>query len=117
MNPKEISPETSPRMNRIKVVSRIFRVLIGILVVMTTLITALFFLASVKYALSYALGSGQPMLNTLHIAFSSHQTYTSPFDVPLPVFLIGALQLGLGGWCLILLNRRLGHKTHQTKPS
>jgi hypothetical protein len=105
MKPKEISPETSPRMNRIKVVSRIFRVLIGILVVMMTFMSALFFLASVKYALSYALGSGQPMLNTLHIAFSSHQTYTSPFNVPLPVFLIGALQLVLGGWGLILLNR------------
>jgi hypothetical protein len=76
-------------------------VLIGILVVMMTLMSALFFLASVKYAL----GSGQPMLNNLHIAFSSHQTYTSPFNVPLPVFLIGALQLGLGGWGVILLNR------------
>lgn len=101
MNANEISPKINPRMNRIRIVSRLFRVLVGILVVMWGLMSALFVLSSVKYALS----GGQPMPATLHIAFSLHQAYTSPFHVPLPIFLIGAVQLCLGGFGLILLSR------------
>ena len=100
MNTNEISPKAGSRLNRIKIISRIFRVLIGILVVLMMLMSALFFLASVKL-----LVSGPPMVDTLHISFSPHQAYTSPFNVPLPVLLIGAVQLGLGGCGLILLNR------------
>ncbi|MGA2280617.1 MAG: DUF2975 domain-containing protein [Verrucomicrobiota bacterium] len=83
--------------------SRIFRVLIGILVVMWVLLSALFVLVSVKDAM----GGGQPMSGTMqfHISLSPHQTYISPFDVPLPVLLFGAVQLCLVGFGLILLNR------------
>jgi len=101
MNANEIAPKINPRMNRIRIVSRIFRVLIGVLVVMWVLMSALFALASVKYALS----GGEPMPATLHIAFSPHQAFTSPFHMTLPVFLIGAAQLCLGGFGLILLSR------------
>jgi Protein of unknown function (DUF2975) len=101
MNVNEISPKNDPRLKRIKIVSRIFRVLIGILAMTWMLLSGLFVLASIKYAM----GAGQPMLANLHISFSPHQIYTSPFHVPLPVFLIGAVQLSMGGFGLILLNR------------
>ncbi len=101
MNAKEISPKNNPRLKRIKIISRIFRVLIGTLSMTWMLLSALFVLASIKYAM----GGGQPMLANFHITFSPHQTYTSPFQVPLPVFLIGAVQLSMGGFGLILLNR------------
>ena len=105
MNANEIFPKAGSRLNRIKIVSRIFRVLIGVIVVMMMLMSAVFFLASVIYLLRYVLGVHQPMPDTLHISFSPHQAYTSPFAIPLSVFLVGALQLCLGGFGLILLNR------------
>jgi len=103
MNASEITSKNNPRLKRIKIVSRIFRVLIGILAMTWMLLSALFVLASIKYAL----GSGQPIPGTIqfHISFSPHQIYASPFNVPLPVFLIGAVQLSMGGFGLILLNR------------
>ena len=101
MNANKISPKNNPRLKRIKIISRIFRVLIGILSMTWMLLSALFVMASIKYVQ----GTGQPMLANLHITFSPHQSYTSPFSVPQPVFLIGAIQLCMGGFGLILLNR------------
>lgn len=102
MNANASSPQTGRRMTRIKVVSRMFRVLIVILVVMMTLVSALFGLASLKWLLD----GGQSMLGmSFHISFSPHQAYTLPFHIPLLVFLVGAVQLCLGGFGLILLNR------------
>jgi len=87
------------RFNRIKLVSRIFRALICGLVVIMSLMTVLFLLMAVKTVM------GGDVPHSLHISFSPHQVFTSPFDVPLPVLLIGAVQLCLGGCGLILLNR------------
>ena len=104
MNTIEMSPKIGSRLNRIKTVSRIFRVITSILVVIWALLAALFVLGSVKYALG---GGGQPVPGTMqfHISFSPHQTYTVPFHISLPVFLLGAVQLFLSGFGLILLNR------------
>ena len=88
-------------MNRIKIVSRILRALIGIIAVLIALMSALFVLVSVKYAL----GSVPPRPGALVIAFSPHQAYPSPFDISPPVFFVGAIEYGLAGMALILLNR------------
>ena len=101
MNANEAPPKPNARLNRIKIVSRIFRVMIGILVAIMVLLSALFFLASV----GYALGGGRSNPGTLHFSFSPHQAYTYPFFVPLPVLLVGAVQLCLGGFGLMTLNR------------
>jgi len=101
MNVNEISPKSNSRMNRIKIVSRIFRALIGIAAVLLTLVAAEFLLVSVKYAL----GSAPTGPGALLIGFSPHQSYPSPFDISLPVFVVGAIEYGLGGMGLILLNR------------
>lgn len=101
MNANENPPKASPRLNRIKIISRIFRVLIGIFAVLMALVSTLFILVAVKYLL----GGAQPMPGSLVIAFSPHQAYTLPFQIPLPVFLVGATQYCLAGMGLILLNR------------
>jgi len=101
MNTNEISPKAKIRLNRIKIVSRIFRTLIGIAAVLLTLVAALFVLISAKYAL----GSAPPRPGALIIAFSPHQAYPSPFDISLPVFVVGTIEYGLAGMGLILLNR------------
>jgi hypothetical protein len=101
MNANDISPKINPRMNRIKIVSRIFRTLIGIIAVLMALMSALFVLVSIKYLLD----GGQPMPGVLQIGFSPHQCYIFPFYVPLPVFLVGATRFCLAGIGLILLSR------------
>ncbi len=101
MNANEMSPKSNPRFNRIKIVSRIFRTLIGIIAVLMALMSALFVLVSIKYLLD----GGQPMPGVLRIGFSPHQCYLFPFHVPLPVFLAGATQFCLAGMGLILLSR------------
>jgi hypothetical protein len=93
------SQSANHRLNRIQLVSRIFRALIIALVVLMSLMTALFLLAAVKTLV------GGEVPHSLRITFSPHQVFTSPFAVPLPVLLIGAVQLCLGGCGLILLNR------------
>jgi len=104
MNTNEMSPKIGSRLNRIKTVSRLFRVIVGVLVVIWVLLAALFVVASVKYALG---GGGPPVPGAMqfHITFSPHQIYTVPFHISLPVFLLGVVQLFLGGFGLILLNR------------
>lgn len=108
MNANEAVAKPGLRLNRIKLVSQIFRILIGVLVVALTLVSGLICLASIVYALN----GGWPAVGKVHatsfsasVSFSPHQSYAWPFSIPLPVFLVGAVQLGLLGSGLIVLNR------------
>ena len=100
-----VSKSHPNRLNRIKIVSRIFRALIGFVAAMMTLIAALFFAAATVYLVRLAIGSPEPLPHSMHVSFSPHQNYTSPFSIPLPVYLVGAAQLCLAGLGLIVLNR------------
>ena len=98
----------SRRRNRIRIVSRVFRMLIGFVAVMMLLMTAVFLAAEVVDLVRLALGSPEPLPHTLHVSFSPHQNYDSPFNIPLPVYLLGAAQMSFCGYGLILLNRLFG---------
>jgi hypothetical protein len=101
MNTNEISPKTNFRLNRIKIVSRIVRVLIGILVAVMASGFVICLLASAKWQFwGHDVGS-------VTISFSPHQTYAVPFDIPWSVVLFGTIRLCLFGFGLILLNRLL----------
>ena len=89
----KISPKNNPRLNRIKIASQIFRALNGIIAMLIVLVVALSI--SAKYLPDGA----------VQIAFSPHQTYISPFHIPLLVLFVGTIQLCLAGIGLILLNR------------
>ncbi len=93
MNTNENALKTSPRLNRIKIASQIFRALNGIVAMLLVLLLVLSI--SAKYLPDGA----------VQIAFSPHQTYTSPFHIPLLVLFVGAIQFSLAGIALILLNR------------
>jgi hypothetical protein len=101
MNANEFSPITNFRLNRIKIISRIFRVLIGLLAAVMASGFVICLFASVKYAF------WNPDVGSVTISFSPHQTYAVPFDIPWAVVLFGTIRLCLLGFGLILLNRLL----------
>jgi Protein of unknown function (DUF2975) len=103
MNANEISPKANARMNRIKIVSRIFRTLIGISAVMLLLISLWALMDSVLVLLGCNVVPGQSM--TAKLTFSPNQTYPLPYHMSLPVLLLGTLHLCLIGLGLIILNR------------
>lgn len=93
MNANEIFPKANFRLNRIKSASQIFRALNGVIAVFIVLVVALSI--SAKYLPDGA----------VQIAFSPHQTYISPFHIPLLILFVGTIQLCLAGIGLILLNQ------------
>ncbi|MEI9863260.1 MAG: hypothetical protein WDN00_01600 [Limisphaerales bacterium] len=86
MNANEISPKGNARMNRIKRVIKIIKFLLGSAVILG-FVFGLFFLADL---LGYpAFGSGVKM------SFSPLLTYTSPFNIPAIVLVLGFVRAGL----------------------
>jgi hypothetical protein len=103
MNANVISLKANVRMNRIKIVSRIFRVLIGICAVFFTLMAVLAIIESISVSSGSKLDPDKSM--TVHITFSPHQRYQVPSDIPLPVQLLDSMHLGLLGFGAIILIR------------
>jgi len=104
MNPNSTS--NSSRIKRIKLVSRLFRVLIGIAAAFLLLVGCLAFLYAVTIIAGGKVVPGQSM--TVNIAFSPHQCYILSSDSPLvpwPVLLLGVIHWGLIACGLIVLNR------------
>ena len=93
MNSNEVDSKTNTRLNRIKFVSRIFRVSNGVIAGLGVLL-AIWFVVAPEY-----LPDG-----LVQIAFSPHQAYISPFHIPLPVLFLGIIEFCLGGAGLFLLN-------------
>jgi hypothetical protein len=94
MNANEISSKINARLNRIKIVSRIFRVLLGLYVALIILM-----------ALGYLSGFIPIIPGASQISFSPNQTYTAPFHIPVRVIVIAAIRSCLIGFGLFLLNR------------
>ncbi len=90
-------------MNRIKIVSRIFRTLIGICAVFFTLVAIFAVIESIAVSSGSKVVPGESM--TVHITFSPHQAYSVPFDMPLPVQFLGSMHLCLLGFGAIILIR------------
>jgi hypothetical protein len=103
MNANETSPKANVRMNRIKIVSRIFRTLIGICAVFFTLVAIFAVIESIAVSSGSKVVPGESM--TVHITFSPHQAYSVPFDMPLPVQFLGSMHLCLLGFGAIILIR------------
>jgi hypothetical protein len=103
MNANVISPKANVRISRIKVVSRIFRVLIGIGVVIFALIAIVALLQSIIVLLGGKVVPGQSM--TVHLTFSPSQTYVVPSAIPLSVQFLGAMHLYLLAFGVTVLNR------------
>jgi Protein of unknown function (DUF2975) len=103
MNANEISPKASARLNRIKIVSRIFRTLIGIYAVMLLVISLWALMDSVLVWLGCNVVPGQSM--TAMLTFSPNQTYALPYHMSLPPLFLGTLHFSLIGFGAIMLNR------------
>jgi hypothetical protein len=103
MNTNEVSQKAGTRLNRIKIVSRIFRTLIGIAVVMLLLISLWALMDSVLVLLGAHIVPGQSM--TVTLTFSPNQTHVFPYDMSLPVLIFGAMHVCLVGLGLVCLNR------------
>jgi hypothetical protein len=103
MNANETSPKANPRLNRIKIVSRIFRVLIGICAMFFMLEAILALLNSIAVSSGCKVVPGKSM--TVLITFSPHQAYLVPSDMPLPVQFLGSVHLSLLGFGAIILIR------------
>jgi hypothetical protein len=103
MNVTEITPKASSRLNRIKIVSRIFRTLIGIYAVLLLAVSLWALMDSVLVLLGCHVVPGQSM--TARLTFSPNQTYSLPYHMSLPSLFLGTLHLSLIGFGAILLNR------------
>lgn len=99
MNSKEISPNANARLKRIKIVSRIFRVLLGLYIVIGTL----------SFVVWAGYLANPPVGTRLWISLSTDQTYYAPFNIPARVIVIfgsiQAIRVCLIGFGIILLNR------------
>jgi hypothetical protein len=112
MNANEISPKANARLNRIKIVSRMFRVLIGISVVILVLIACLALAQSITVCLGGSIGSGESMAVQLSLSPSEFYRLPADFqgaadapDIPWVVMLLVAIRLGLTAYGIIALNR------------
>jgi hypothetical protein len=103
MNEKNIPQKSRTRLNRIKIVSRIFRTLIGIGVVMMLLISLWALMDSVLVLLGAKIVPGQSMTVTLNL--SPNQSLILPYDVSLPVLILGAVHFCFVGVGFLVLNR------------
>ena len=100
----------SSRLRKIRIVSRIFRVLLVIAAGLMVLIGAWALLQGIIIALGGNVPAGQSM--TVHLAFSPSQSYILASDtpsIPWPVVLLGTIQLGLTACGFIALNRLFLH--------
>jgi membrane glycosyltransferase len=103
MNEKNIPQKSRTRLNRIKIVSRIFRTLIGIGAVMMLLISLWALMDSVLVLLGAKIVPGQSMTVTLNL--SPNQSLILPYDVSLPVLILGAVHFCFVGVGFLVLNR------------
>jgi hypothetical protein len=97
MNANEIPPKGNARMNRIKIASKILRILI----IISTAVPCLFVLAGCWF------GWASVCPNGMKIRFSEHQIYTSPFEIPDNVLALALVKFGLYIFCALVLCRLL----------
>jgi len=102
MNASAISPKSYGRLNRIKVASRIFRVLIGLVFCGLALGSATCFFGGLIFL---------PRGLTLTVVFSPHQQILFSSDqqfnwqaIPYEVLALAAVRFGLFGFCALVLN-------------
>jgi hypothetical protein len=106
MNANEISPKTSPRLKQIKLVSRMFRVLIGISVIILVLIACLALVQSIIICLGSKVVPGKSMAVQITLApGEGYNLATGMTGLPWVVVVLVAIRLGLTAYGLIALNR------------
>jgi hypothetical protein len=103
MNTNQISSKPGTRLNRIRIVSRIFRTLIGIGVAIMLLISLWALMDSVLVLLGAKIVPGQSMTVTLNP--SPSQSLVFPYDMSLPVLIFGAMHFCFVGVGIVVLNR------------
>ncbi len=97
MNATEITPKSAKsRIDRIKIVSRIFRVLIIVSAILTSLLVLAGWLGWLKI-----------LPHGMTVMFSEHQTYAWPYEIPMPVLALASIKFGLFGFCALILCRLL----------
>jgi hypothetical protein len=97
MNINETSQTAGDRVRRIKFVSRIFRVLLGLYVA-----------GMVAFYQGLLTGLLGVLPGVTKLSLSPHQTYTAPFDIPARVIVVAVGRFSLIGFGLFLLNRLFG---------
>src|SRR5882672_6894021 len=85
------------RLNRIRIFSRIFQSLIAIYAVLVCLLV-----------LGCWFGWVGMLPHGTKLAFSPHQAYTAPFEIPTPVLALATVKFGLMLFCAWVLFRLLG---------
>jgi hypothetical protein len=93
MNATETALKTPSRQRRIKIASRIFRVLILASLVLPML-----------FAIVLLSGWVGALPDRTTLMLSPHQIYKWPFEIPGPVLALALARLGLYGFCVLVLN-------------
>jgi uncharacterized membrane protein HdeD (DUF308 family) len=96
MNANETSPKTNFRLKRIKIVSRIFRVLLGLYFCLVALAALVCFLGWMQF---------MPRSLAITIMISPHQQFDWPFLIPDQVLALGAVKFVLFSFCILILNK------------
>ena len=109
MNANEISPKTNARLNRIQIVSRLFRLLIGFVAVCLALIACLALAQSINVCLGGKAVHGESMTVQVLSPGELPANFQSRADtvtgLPWAVVLLIAVRLGLIAYGIIALNR------------